>query len=200
MECITKSSLESYMQENIWSKIGAQSSTFHPELHRGSLPEPLEMAHRVSVGQGSRSVKPGPITLVQPAKDCLSGIGIFSTAEDFSKLLAAILKDGAPLLSKHSTDILFQPHLSDASRCAMPKPLGSQMRRILEIKNVNDIHQADHTLGGTINTKDIPGRRRAGTVNWSGLPNLHWVRLPFNSNSMWKNSLHLINIRFVLVD
>lgn len=184
MECITKSSLESYMQENIWSKIGAQSSTFHPELHRGSLPEPLEMAHRVSVGQGSRSVKPGPITLVQPAKNCLGGIGIFSTAEDFSKLLAAILKDGGPLLSKHSTDILLQPHLSDASRCAMPKPLGSQMRRILGIKNVNDIHQADHTLGGTINTKDIPGRRRAGTVNWSGLPNLHWVRLPFNSNSL----------------
>lgn len=165
------------MQEHIWAKLGATSSTFHPELHRGTLPEPLEMGHRVSVGQGSRSVKPGPITLVQPARDCLGGIGIFSTAADFIKLLAALLKDGGPLLSKDSTDILFQPQLSDASRCAMPRPLGSQMRRILGIKDVHDIHQADHSLAGTVSMKDIPGRRKAGTVNWSGLPNLHWVRL-----------------------
>ncbi|KAK5790253.1 hypothetical protein VI817_007540 [Penicillium citrinum] len=174
VECITDSTLENYMQEHIWAKLGATSSTFHPELHRGTLPEPLEMGHRVSVGQGSRSVKPGPITLVQPARDCLGGIGIFSTAADFIKLLAALLKDGGPLLSKDSTDILFQPQLSDASRCAMPRPLGSQMRRILGIKDVHDIHQADHSLAGTVSMKDIPGRRKAGTVNWSGLPNLHW--------------------------
>lgn len=165
------------MQESIWRRLEATSTTFHPELHRNTLPDSFEMGYRVSIGQGSKSVKPGPIILGQPAKDNLGGIGLFSTAADFVKLLTGLLKDGSPLLSKRSIDILFQPQLSHASRVAMPKPLGSQMRRILGISNINDTSQADHCLGGTITLKDIPGRRRAGTLNWSGLPNLHWVGL-----------------------
>lgn len=163
------------MQENIWSKLGATSTTFHPERRRDTLPAALEMGYRVSIGHGSKSVKQGPITLHQPAKDSLGGIGLFSTTTDYVKLLAALLKGGAPILSRKGLDILFQPHLSEASRLAMPKSLGLQMSRILGINSVDDAGQADHCLAGTINLKDIPGRRKAGTVNWSGLPNLHWV-------------------------
>jgi hypothetical protein len=134
------------------------------------------MAYRVSIGQGTKSVKPGPIILGQPLKDDLGGIGLWSTPNDFVKLLTALLRGGQPLLTKTSVDILCRPQLSDASRAAMPKPLGSQMRRVLGIKSVDEIDQADHCLAGTITLKDIPGRRPSGTVNWSGLPNLHWVR------------------------
>ncbi|CAI7677738.1 unnamed protein product [Penicillium pancosmium] len=174
VECVSNSTLEDYMQENIWSKLGATSTTFHPERRRDTLPDAFEMGYRVSVGHGSKSVKKGPITLHQPAKDSLGGIGLFSTTTDYVKLLAALLKGGAPILSRKSLDILFQPHLSEASRLAMPKSLGLQMSRILGINTVDDTTQADHCLAGTINLKDIPGRRKAGTVNWSGLPNLHW--------------------------
>ncbi|KAJ5396607.1 esterase [Penicillium cosmopolitanum] len=174
VECVSNSTLEDYMQENIWSKLGETSTTFHPERRRDTLPAALEMGYRVSIGHGSKSVKQGPITLHQPAKDSLGGIGLFSTTTDYVKLLAALLKGGAPILSRKGLDILFQPHLSEASRLAMPKSLGLQMSRILGINSVDDAGQADHCLAGTINLKDIPGRRKAGTVNWSGLPNLHW--------------------------
>ncbi|OKP08272.1 hypothetical protein PENSUB_5639 [Penicillium subrubescens] len=132
------------------------------------------MANRVSIGQGTKSVKPSPVILGQPLKDDLGGIGLWSTPNDFIKLLTALLRGGQPLLTKASVDILCRPQLSDASRAAMPKPLGGQMRRVLGIKSVDDIDQADHCLAGTITLKDIPGRRPSGTVNWSGLPNLHW--------------------------
>jgi CubicO group peptidase (beta-lactamase class C family) len=164
------------MQENIWSKVGATSTTFHPELREETLPRRLGMAYRVSIGQGTKSVKSIPVMLGQPLKDDLGGIGLWSTPNDFIKLLTALLQDGRPLLTKAGVDVLFRPQLSDASRAAMPLPLGSQMRRILGIKSVDDIDQADHCLAGTITLKDIPGRRPHGTVNWSGLPNLHWVR------------------------
>ncbi|CAL5866131.1 uncharacterized protein PFLUO_LOCUS338 [Penicillium psychrofluorescens] len=134
----------------------------------------MGMGYRVSVGQGAKSVKPCPIILGQPLQDDLGGIGLWSTPMDFTKLLAALLKGGQPLLTGASVNILFKPQLSGGSRAAMPKHLGGQMRRVLGIKGVDDIEQADHCLAGTITSKDIPDRRRSGTVNWSGLPNLHW--------------------------
>lgn len=174
---MTQNSLEEFMEKNIWSKLGATSTTFHPEIY-DNLPAPLEMGNRI-VGQGISSVKQGKIILTQPAKDDLGGIGLFSTPRDYMKLLAALLGGGYPLLSETGVDILFQPRLSDASRAAMPKGLGAQMRRVLGIKSSGDITQADHCLAGTVTMKDISGRRKAGTINWSGLPNLHWVRLQF---------------------
>ncbi|KAJ5991138.1 hypothetical protein N7522_011345 [Penicillium canescens] len=132
------------------------------------------MGYRLSIGHGEKSIKQGPIILGQPAKHNLGGIGLFSTPTDYMKLLSSLLGAGYPLLSKSSIDILFQPQLNEASRMAIPKPLGSQMRRVLGIKCLDDHTQADHCLAGTMTLKDIPGRRRAGTVNWSGLPNLHW--------------------------
>ncbi|GMG34638.1 unnamed protein product [Aspergillus oryzae] len=133
------------------------------------------MGYRVSVGQGTKSLKSGPIILKQPAQDDLGGIGLFSTPMDFVKLLSALLDGGYPLLTRESVDVLLQPQLSEASREAMPRPLGAQMRRVLGIKDAGDTQQADHSLAGTVTLRDIAGRRRAGTVNWSGLPNLHWV-------------------------
>lgn len=163
------------MQTNIWSKLGATSTTFHPELRPDKLPPLFSMGNRVSVGQGAKSVNPGWIILGQPLQDDLGGIGLFSTPMDFIKLLSALLRGGGPLLSDASVDLLFRPQLNDVSRTAMPKPLGKQTRRMLGINALDDIAQADHCLGGTITLKDIPGRRRRGTVSWSGLPNLHWV-------------------------
>ena len=163
------------MQTNIWSKLGARSTTFHPEWRTGTLPPLLEMGTRMSTGQGIESVKQGRIILEQPSKDDLGGIGLFSTPTDYMQLLAALLQDGGPLLSRESVDLLFQPQLGAESRAAMPKLLGGQMRRVLGIKSAGDTTQADHCLGGTVTLKDVPGRRRRGSVNWSGLPNLHWV-------------------------
>lgn len=178
LEIKTGITLEDLMRNNMRSRLGLSSTTFHPEIHRDSLPPPMEMGQRVSVGQGMSSVKQGRIILGQPAKDELGGIGLFSTPADFAKLLSALLDGGRTLLSKASVDILFQPQLSDKTRAAMPKPLGAQTRRVLGIGSLDHRTQADHCLAGTVTLKDIPGRRRAGSISWSGLPNLHWVNLP----------------------
>lgn len=133
------------------------------------------MGKRVD-GRGTiNGLKKTSIILGYPLKNDIGGIGLFSTAEDYTKLLSVLIQGGFPLLSKTSLDLLFTPQLGSASRSDMPGPLGRQMRRVLGLRDVDDINQADHCLAGTITLRDIPKRRRKGTVNWSGLPNLHWV-------------------------
>ncbi|PKY02985.1 esterase [Aspergillus campestris IBT 28561] len=188
IERTTNSTLEDYTQSHIWSKLGAQSTTFHPE-RKTHLPALVPMKYRNGITSAPNAKR--SLTLAQPAQHALGGIGLFSTPTDFSKLLVAILQSStssAPndavsqqgpiptpqLLTKSGFDFLFGPQLDAQCRQAMPRPLGSQMRRVLNIKDINDAAQADHALGGTITLTDIPGRRRAGSMNWSGLPNMHW--------------------------
>lgn len=163
------------MAANIWSPLGMKSTTFHPERRRATLPPQLDMGLRSTAADGRKTVVPGHIIMKYPLEDDIGGIGLFSTAKDFVKLLTALLGGGNPVLTRSSVDLLFEPQLDASSRAAMPKGLGVQSRRVLGFSSANDSEQADHCLAGTITLKDIPGRRRKGSVNWSGLPNLHWV-------------------------
>lgn len=183
------------MQENIFSKLAASSTTFHhPSQHRASnttnntQPPLLEMAYRVPVSNNNpsttttpkTSLTPCPIILQYPLKQDLGGIGLFSTPTDFTSFLTSLLRGGDTLFrqGEESVNLLFAPQLDPQSESAkvLPKALGWQMRRILGASST-DTGTVNHALAGTVTTRDIPGRRRAGSVSWSGLPNLHWVGL-----------------------
>ncbi|KAL1851887.1 hypothetical protein Plec18170_006190 [Paecilomyces lecythidis] len=170
----TGTTLEDYMKANIWSRIGATCTTFHPEKNRDILPPQLEMALRTRMEDGQTHISPGRVILEYPRKNDLGGIGLFGTADDYIKFLVALLQGGKGLLSERSVDALFQPRLDRSIRSAMLVGAGKQMRRILGAKDTDDVDQADHSLAGTVTLRDIPGRRRKGTVSWAGLPNLHW--------------------------
>lgn len=77
--------LENYFRTHIWSPLNAGNTTFHPELRRSHLPPQLEMGHRVGVGQGIESLKPGEIILEYPLKDDLAGIGLFQHTKGLHK-------------------------------------------------------------------------------------------------------------------
>ncbi|BCS17870.1 serine hydrolase domain-containing protein [Aspergillus puulaauensis] len=192
IERVTGSPLSKYMQENIFSKLATSSTTFHhPSDNRVATPtnstQPplLEMAYRAPASNTNKSttttpeppLTPAPIILQYPLKQDLGGIGLFSTPADFTSLLSSLLRGGDSLFrqGKESVNLLFAPQLGPQSESAqaLPKGLGRQMRRILGASST-DTGTVDHALAGTVTTRDIPGRRRAGSVSWSGLPNLHW--------------------------
>jgi hypothetical protein len=66
-----------------------------------------------------------------------------------------------PQLSKSSQAYLMRlcksPELSDGMAPSMP--MGTKV---------------DYGLGGMLCLEDIEGRRRSGTMFWSGLPNMYW--------------------------
>lgn len=188
------------MKANIWSKIGATCTTFHPEKNRDELPPQLEMALRTRTEDGQTHISPGRVILEYPRQNDLGGIGLFGTADDYIKLLVALLQGGKGLLSERSVDALFQPRLDRSIRSAMLVGAGKQMRRILGAKDTDDVDQADHSLAGTVTLRDIPGRRRKGTVSWAGLPNLHWVSIRFHCFVMRYKATTYSNSWMFLVD
>ncbi|KAK5038143.1 hypothetical protein LTS07_001612 [Exophiala sideris] len=165
---LTGQSLEDYMQDNIFQPLGMTSTTFrildHPELQpkradMGLRPEPSRPLTR------GEAFKPDVTSM-----DC-GGVGLYSTAKDYGRLLGVLLNGGDGILKSDSVHQLYQPQLPD------PK--------YLEQNLFGDFYPVfspeypkgsaiNYGLGGALNLDDIPGRRRAGSVMWTGATNPRW--------------------------
>lgn len=161
------------MQKNIFSKLGMNDTTFRPELRPDFPPRQMEMAWR---DRSSGLLSQGKNPWGYPAKDCCGGVGLYSTADDYAKILKALLAGGGPILKASSVDEIMKSQLQS------PK-------YFLDIINgPGRAHlgqtwpegaQATFGLSSSINLEDFPGRRSKNSANWSGMPGLHAVRLIF---------------------
>ncbi|KAJ5737234.1 uncharacterized protein N7483_002359 [Penicillium malachiteum] len=166
IEAISKQTLEEYMQQNIWSKVGMSRTTFHPE-NRTEYPI-LEMGIRL---HGPESpLTPGLNPWGNPAHDDLGGAGLYTTTEDYAKMLAALLLDDGPLLKRESLEELIRPNLSPESRESLR--VHRSNRYYVEIPNN---YEVDHALGGLLAVEDIPERRRKGSISWDGRSSPSWM-------------------------
>lgn len=169
VETLTSQTLEEYMLENIWQPIGMKNTTFHPE-NRKSFPI-LELGLRAN-GEDE------PLTATKsrypmPAPHDMGGCGLYSTAEDYIKLLSALISDECLLLSKKSFQEFIKPQLSDSSF----KALKSARDRGLVQPDIPQNISVDHALGGLITIEDVPGRRKKGSMCWDGMTNPNWVSI-----------------------
>jgi CubicO group peptidase (beta-lactamase class C family) len=168
LEILTKQTLEQYMEENIWSKIGMVNTTFHPEKRKAF--KMLSMGTRLSGGAENPLIpreSPWPV----PAPNDMGGCGLYSTAEDYAKFLAALLSDDSPLLSQETLAELVKPQLSKSS---IESLLNARELGLVQCDIPKSI-RVDHALAGLIVKDDIPGRRRRGSVCWDGMTNPNWV-------------------------
>jgi CubicO group peptidase (beta-lactamase class C family) len=176
VEKLTKTKLDTYFQENIWKPLNAHSTTFHPTKHFGSkgMPPLFEPAQRVDNDKlaDTPAKSPWPLDPV----DGIGGAGLYSTADDYIKLLSCLLRGGAPLLKASSVDELFRPCLSPAADAAFRAYVETGRARIFRASSddVSELMAIGHTCVGQVNLEDVPGRRKKGTVAWGGLPNLSW--------------------------
>lgn len=178
VEILTGKDLDEYEQENIWGPLGAKSTSFRPKKHFAPrmVPPLQEMAYY----RNNALVVDKSVWKLEP-RDAIGGAGLYSTANDYIKLLSALLRDGAPLLSKESVDLLFSPQLGSGSMEGLRKFLiGETVEMSLSRwwaesdEGFADIQEIQHSLAGCLSTEDVPGRRKKGTMNWGGLPSLSW--------------------------
>jgi len=158
------------MQQNIFSKLGMNDTTFRPELRSDFLPRQMEMAWR---DRATGLLSHGKNPWANPAKDCCGGVGLYSTAEDYGKLLKGLLAGDEVILKTSSLDEIMSSQLQDPkyfidvingsgrSHLGQTWPQGAQ---------------ATFGLSASINLEDFPGRRPKNSANWSGMPGLHAVR------------------------
>jgi hypothetical protein len=102
------------------------------------------------------------------------GAGCYGRGTDYIKVLRSITANDGKLLGLVMIEELFKPQLSESA-----KEYVAGLRKIKELNDilalsVSETTKTDHSLGGVVAVEDVEGRRRNGTMFWSGLPNVVW--------------------------
>ncbi|KAF5332035.1 hypothetical protein D9758_014589 [Tetrapyrgos nigripes] len=161
--------LQGYMIKNIWGPLGMDDATFHLSEREDLKANLIQMTTRTVDG-----------ALTTPATHMGSGElqfdsgggGVYMKPIEFSKLLSSILRNDEVLLKKDTVEMMFTPQLSN------PKYLHEWMdkspMRYHYLKDLPSKVDYNWGLGGLLLLQDTPGRRKAGTLMWGGIPNLSW--------------------------
>ncbi|KAI5457414.1 beta-lactamase/transpeptidase-like protein [Mariannaea sp. PMI_226] len=167
LEEVTGKSLGQYMQENILGPLGMDDTGFYPK----KLPQTADR----TVGWGYREgeeLKPGPPTTPKEYNIELGGAGLFSTAKDYAKFFQAFLQ--GKLLKEETVQQMFTPQLNEMQR--------GILEFICYKSGIQDAFapefptglRLNHGIGGVLNVEDAPGKRRKGSMMWSGACNSRW--------------------------
>lgn len=176
VEAVTGLTLGQYMQKNIFDPLGMTSTTFDPV---GNASIMSRMTGRVGRDPATGLVKKeeSKDTLVRNRPDHWGGSGLYSTANDYIKVLKSLLLDDGKLLAKGGEmyEQLFKPQLENpaAFKKTATNPV---MGPFLAPGLLRDPERTDwdHTLGGAVVKREIPGHAALGTLFWSGYSNNYW--------------------------
>lgn len=170
LEKVTGQTLQQYMTTNIFEVLGMRDTTFRPKL----LPGQAERAARTASfafrsAAGTLEAGTSPLPEDHPLES--GGAGLFTTARDYAKLLQGLMQ--GKLLGREELETLFKPQLDEA----LQKDLMDKIASIPEgyAPEYPKGMPANFAFGGMLNLEDIPGKRRAGSMMWSGMANSHWV-------------------------
>ena len=170
LEQITGKTLGEYAHENIFGPLGMDSSTFRRTARKDLAARTAEWTFRTPDSPNGLSTK-GSDPVPEEHEVESGGAGLFTTPRDYAVFLTAVL--GGKLLGSEHQELLFKPQLDDKLQKAF-MAFGDNDAVAIEFPRGTHMNFA---LGGCINMEDIPGKRRIGSMMWSGWSNPHWVSL-----------------------
>ncbi|KAI0809301.1 Simvastatin synthase [Xylaria sp. FL0064] len=177
-------SAEEFLQKNIVEPlgIGADNMTFELQKHPNMQARRADMtfrgddtftAHSKSAGTGALKYQDESYWHedIQPH----GGQGIYTSPEQYMKVLWSILSNDGKLLKPETRDLLFKRALTPEAEkgfddyCEKFKAFVPGVPVPIEIKH-------SHSLGGMLTLEDCDGDRwrREGNLSWSGLTNIIW--------------------------
>ncbi|GKT49728.1 acyltransferase mlcH [Colletotrichum spaethianum] len=167
LEKITGKTLGEYLSQNIFAPVGMKDTGFWPE----KLPHVAERTAAWQYrGDDGFSLSPGPAprNIAADAIDS-GGAGLWTTAKDYGVFLRALLRE--ELVKKETLDEMFIPQL-EGKQAKMMKELADAWGT-LAVEFSPDM-ELNHSLAGCVNMQDAPGKRKKGSLQWSGMCNSHW--------------------------
>ncbi|KAL3428511.1 beta-lactamase family protein [Phlyctema vagabunda] len=161
--------LGEYMEKNIWRPLGMTSTTFNIAADEALKQRLMGMSARTPAGGLVPLLDPVYAT---PAQDDCGGIGSYSTAPDYMKVVTALLQADERILKKSSIDEMFKPQLTS------PKYL-EEVIKVPELRSVLAGNfpaglKVNFGLGGMLNMEPLSTGRLTGSMQWGGMPNLFW--------------------------
>jgi hypothetical protein len=151
-------------------------TTFHPENHPDMHKGPESS---MNVRESDGSVSPTPHIHTPPAKDDCGGGGCYGPADDYAKLLIAILAatakessgDGNRLgIRGHVLAEMFQNQLGSSE--SKSRQSFESIWRMYSLGNIPSGTPLGAGVFAVVNQEDIKGMRKKGSAQWGGMPNL----------------------------
>lgn len=168
LEKVTGQSLGEYMSDNVFKPLGMSDTAFRREMTvEKAAGRIIECTYRNSDG----TLTPGPLPVSEDPPLDSGGSGLFSTAQDYGKFLQAVVaasEGQSTLLCKESVDEMFRPQFNEAQS----QMLQTILRDIVPFPGDTPMN---HGISGAINTADVEGKRKRGTLTWGGMSNSQWV-------------------------
>lgn len=183
VERLNNTTLQSYMQKNIWEPLGIKLMTFHPDEHPEVQQRLVGMTSRGPVKrpawsppyQSDEKVEwTHEVMTKYPTKNEWGGAGGVGAASEYFKILQSLLLNDGRLLSPSMVDKMFSPQIGPDSvktyklHIAHPDNQGT----FFSIPPDTDVQWG---LGSRIILSDLETGVRKGSLQWSGLPNLLWT-------------------------
>ncbi|CZR68245.1 related to transesterase [Phialocephala subalpina] len=161
-------SLEDYMQENIFKPLGLTSTSFRLQQH----PEIKERLVSMTERQQDGTLKPAQHIWPEAAPEDCGGRGLYSTVQDFTAILADLIKESPTILRRETVNQMFRGQFAKGS--AALKDLLNSREFISPLTVTGDATAGfNFGLGGMYAEQQV-GVWGKGTLFWGGLPNLYW--------------------------
>ncbi|KAJ0420340.1 beta-lactamase/transpeptidase-like protein [Aspergillus carlsbadensis] len=168
VERLHNMSLEAYVQKHICKPLGLTSMTFRLREHPEVAARLVSTNERQETGEFRASKMLWPDNPIDDA----AGAGLFSTVDDFVKVLGDLLKDAPVLLKQETVNQIFTPQFPDGS--AALKGLRDNSEVFASLTGVRDVGESvNYGLGAFLYQADA-GVVKQGTLIGGGLQNLLW--------------------------
>jgi CubicO group peptidase (beta-lactamase class C family) len=166
---LTGLTLEEFQKKHFWDPLAITGLTFWPNPDLKSKQAQLTIRN---ANNGHLTPYHG-VSLNSGSEDCFGGHGMYAQMADYLRVLRSLLANDGKLLTPASVDELFTPQLSD--------DVAKALNHFLHVSepgvpgNYNLAIPVQYGLGGMLFLEDDTGRRRKGTLTWTGYYNTIWI-------------------------
>lgn len=170
IEAASGRDLASYCEEHIFAPLGMSDTTFLPtDEQRERL-----MALHARAGDGGLAL--AALELPAEPEFFSGGAGAFGTAADYLRFMRALLRggelDGERILAGETIELALSDHLDGLK---LPEVMRSVVPELTNDVPTLPVAQG-FGLGFHLMLEDLPGMRRSGSADWSGLFNCYfWI-------------------------
>lgn len=170
LEAVTGRTLGSYMQEHIFDPLGMADTGFHPD----KLPQTMSRTVK-TIGRNKKTGNLEPSNWAPPTEHEIEsgGGGLYTTASDYARFLRGLLQ--GRLLSKSTMKDIMKPQLNKSQSKVLAITAFHPSVKNTFAPEFPVGTKISHGLAGMVNLEDVPGKRRAKSMAWSGIHNSRWV-------------------------
>jgi CubicO group peptidase (beta-lactamase class C family) len=187
LETIVQQRLGEYMKQHVLDPLGMHNTTFR--IHQ--LPHTAGRRADITVrDQDSGTLSFLPAAPEEPEIDS-AGAGIHTTANDYIRILRAMLQAEPGVVSAKTAREMFAPQLNEVQKTMLKDVLYDAQTRPAFIPELPDGVELQYGYGGLVTMEDVAGLRRKGSISWAGAGNARWVSFFFFFSFFFLFSLFL---------